>query len=194
MPRRLAVHHIGARDGTQAFPHLAAFDADIVNILVDADAASAEEIRRPNASRTGEVVVVPACITGTNGPRTFHHSHDPYGSSLLQPDPALGGLYVSAHWLDFDYTVNDALSTSRNEEMDGITLDTLIADSGGRIPFPDFLSLDTQGSELEILSGSPRSTGGALAVVCEVEFLPLYRGQPLFGDVTAFMHAAGFVF
>lgn len=61
--------------------------------------------------------------------------------------------------------------------MDGVTLDTLIVDSGGRIPLPDFLSLDTQGSELEILSGSPHATGSALAVVCEVEFLPLYRGQ-----------------
>ena len=194
MQRKIAVHHIGARDGTQAFPHLPAFDADIINILVDADAASTEAVRGSHAGRTGEIVIVPACIAGTNGPRTFHHSHDPYASSLLQPDPSLGSVYVSAHWLDCDYTVGDALVTTRKEELDGVTLDTLIVDSGGRIPLPDFLSLDTQGSELEILSGSPHATGSALAVVCEVEFLPLYRGQPLFGDVSAFMHAAGFVF
>jgi Methyltransferase FkbM domain len=191
---KLTVHHIGARGATQAFPHLPAFDADVINLLVDADAASAEETRRLNDHRQGEVVVVSACITGTNGARTFHHAHSPYGSSLLQPDPTMGDLYVSAHWVDYDYTVCEALATSRQETMLGITLDTLIADSKGNLSFPDFLSLDTQGSELEILRGSPRSTAAALGVVCEVEFVPLYRNQPLFGEIAGFMQAIGFVF
>ena len=59
----------------------------------------------------------------------------------------------------------------------------------------DFIKIDTQGSELEILKGS---VGGGLELTLgleiEVEFLELYEGQPLFGDVSKFMSENKFEF
>jgi FkbM family methyltransferase len=190
----LSIHHIGSRGETQAFPHFPAFDADVVNVLVDADAASVEETRQHNAGRRGCVIVVPACIAGANGRRTFRHAASAYASSLLPPDPSLGDAYVSAHWIDHDYVLREALATSRAEAVDAVTLDTFVETSNGSIPPPDLLSLDTQGSELEILSGSPHSLAAAVAVVTEVEFISLYDGQPLFGDIATFLQGSGFLF
>lgn len=188
----LVVHHIGARGETQALPPLPAFDQDVINVLVDADADSSEETRRLNDGRSARVIVLAACLAGANGVRTFRHARSPYASSLLPPDPNIGEAYLAAHWVDHDYTLGDALATSRTEQVNATTLDVLVEQSA-RIPLPDYLSLDTQGSELEILQGSPRSLAAALAVVTEVEFVELYDRQPLFGEVARFLSDAGFV-
>lgn len=58
----------------------------------------------------------------------------------------------------------------------------------------DFMKLDTQGSELEILRGSAQMLQGCLGVELEVEFIELYEGQPLFGDVCQYLKSRGFEF
>jgi FkbM family methyltransferase len=56
------------------------------------------------------------------------------------------------------------------------------------------LKADTQGTELAILQGAERCLRETLLVVeLEVEFTPLYSGQPLFADVDAFMRERGFM-
>jgi hypothetical protein len=56
----------------------------------------------------------------------------------------------------------------------------------------DFLKLDVQGGELDVLDGAPRLLAGVAVVHCEVEFAPVYKNQPLFADVDARLRAAGF--
>jgi hypothetical protein len=56
----------------------------------------------------------------------------------------------------------------------------------------DFLKLDVQGAECDVLRGAERTVDGVLAVHTEVEFHPIYRGQPRFGEVAAFMEERGF--
>jgi FkbM family methyltransferase len=57
---------------------------------------------------------------------------------------------------------------------------------------PDFLKLDTQGSELDILRGASRTLAQTSLVEVEVEFYPMYDGQPLFAEVDSFLRSAGF--
>jgi len=56
----------------------------------------------------------------------------------------------------------------------------------------DFLKIDVPGGEMDVLKGAVRVLPTALAVELEVEFLPMYQGAPLFGEVDAHMRAAGF--
>lgn len=56
----------------------------------------------------------------------------------------------------------------------------------------DFLKIDVPGGEMDVLKGAARLLPTALVVELEVEFLPMYEGAPLFGDVDAHMRAAGF--
>jgi FkbM family methyltransferase len=70
------------------------------------------------------------------------------------------------------------------------TLDRVLADAV--ITQPDFLKLDVQGYELEVLKGAPKALAGAQAVLLEVSTIELYVGAPLFHEVVAFMLAHGY--
>ena len=56
----------------------------------------------------------------------------------------------------------------------------------------DFLKLDTQGSELEILKSSKSTLGDVLLIESEVEVIEMYEGQPLIGEFLSFMDTQGF--
>jgi hypothetical protein len=58
----------------------------------------------------------------------------------------------------------------------------------------DYLKLDVQGAEADVLRGASRVLAEAVVVHTEVEFVPLYRDQPLFGDIDALLRAHGFLF
>jgi FkbM family methyltransferase len=58
----------------------------------------------------------------------------------------------------------------------------------------DFIKLDTQGSELEILKGSVQTLKGVLGLEVEVSFVEIYKNQPLFGEVNKFLSENGFEF
>ncbi len=57
----------------------------------------------------------------------------------------------------------------------------------------DVMKLDIQGGELDALRGATRILRSVRAREVEVEFNPIYEGQPLFGDVDAFLRSRGFV-
>ncbi len=57
----------------------------------------------------------------------------------------------------------------------------------------DCLKLDVQGYELSVLTGAKRALASCSLVDVEVEFNPLYEGQPLFCDVDRFLRDCGFV-
>jgi len=58
----------------------------------------------------------------------------------------------------------------------------------------DFLKLDVQGAELLVLEHARETLRTVSVLQCEVEFLELYEGQPLFADVDAFLRSQGFAF
>jgi len=66
------------------------------------------------------------------------------------------------------------------------TLDSLL--DNGRLEGFDFAKIDVQGAELDILKGGKKSlSDNALGLEVEVEFQPIYKGQPLFADVDQFV-------
>lgn len=190
---KLAIHHIGARGPTQAFPANPAFDASIVNVLYEADPDCIEELEALNKGRAARVVVLNECVSGTGGQRTFCDAHHGYGSSMLEANAELQSLYIPAHWIDYDYTVYDGISAKSRRQVATRTLDQVAADRAD-VPLPDFISLDTQGTELEILRGAPAALEACVAIVTEVEFVPLYAEQPLFGEICDFLTGRGFIF
>jgi FkbM family methyltransferase len=57
---------------------------------------------------------------------------------------------------------------------------------------PDFLKLDVQGYELEVLKGGTQALAAAQAVLMEVNLLEVIEGAPLFHETVAFMAARDF--
>lgn len=59
----------------------------------------------------------------------------------------------------------------------------------------EFLKLDTQGTEFEILAGAKRTlTERTSAILIEVEFFQIYEDQKLFSEVEMFLRELGFSF
>lgn len=56
----------------------------------------------------------------------------------------------------------------------------------------DLLKLDLQGYELEALKGCGRLLERIKIITIEIEFVALYDGQPLFGDIDVFLRAHEF--
>jgi FkbM family methyltransferase len=69
-------------------------------------------------------------------------------------------------------------------------LDSLLAD--GEYPSVDFLKLDVQGYELEILRGALTALSQSTAVLLEASFIPINRGCPLVAEIISFMDQNGF--
>lgn len=102
-------------------------------------------------------------------------------SSIFDPNRAFLDTFPDA----------DRFDIVDRRELDADTLDNLMAARG--IVDVDFVKADTQGSELFVLQGAANalSTAG-IGVEVEVEFTPIYRDQPLFTDVDAYLRGFGY--
>ncbi len=63
-------------------------------------------------------------------------------------------------------------------------LDTVLV---GRFEKAEFIKLDTQGTEFEIIRGANKTLAITSAIYCEVEFAQIYKDQKLFGDIEVFL-------
>ncbi len=72
------------------------------------------------------------------------------------------------------------------------TLDAMLIDLPEQ---GEFLKLDTQGTEYEILLGAHNTLNSrAAAIYCEIEFAQIYEGQKLFSDIEGLVRDYGFSF
>lgn len=142
-----------------------------------------EEQRAKLAAAPGRRRVLPYFL-GDGGPATFHVTRYAGCSSLLEPDPAVIDLFcwIGATKPDDNFTVvaREPVATRRLDDL---------ADC----PRPDYVKIDVQGAELMVLRHGTRTIADATVIECEVEFLALYKGQPVFAEVQQFMAAEGFV-
>ena len=63
-----------------------------------------------------------------------------------------------------------------------------------KFPQPDFIKIDTEGSELDILKGSTNTLLNVYGLEVECSFNQLREGQPLFEDVREYLKKLDFVF
>lgn len=83
-----------------------------------------------------------------------------------------------------------AVNIEGTESVRVTPLDDLVAEEG--LPHPDFVKIDVQGFEDQVISGAGKTLSAARTVVVEVSFRPLYEGAPLFDDVYLLMRDLGF--
>lgn len=111
---------------------------------------------------------------------TLYNCFAPGLTSLLKPNPAFTKLFHG-----FPYW-SHIMST---QEVDTLRLDDIPETIG-----TDLVKIDVQGAELMVFENATARLADALVVHTEVEFLPFYENQPLFGDVEQFLRKQGFVF
>lgn len=134
------------------------------------------------SNRTGPYIYHPVCL-GDGNPATLHVTNYPGCTSLLEPDPsvidAFSGIGASAPGGNFTVVKKVPVETTRLDDVKDCAR-------------PDLIKIDVQGAELLVLENGPDTVSNALVIETEVEFVPLYKGQPLFGDLHAFLRPLGF--
>lgn len=125
------------------------------------------------------------CIDEKIGEADFYINKHPLSSGLLRANPRYAR---EVHHAAPDITWGENCELDRIVRVRTTTIDTLAKD----LPQADVLSMDTQGAELRILKGASESLRSTLCVITEVEFAPIYEGQPLFDEQMAFLRPYGF--
>ena len=80
------------------------------------------------------------------------------------------------------------------EVRERISTPTVRLDEIKEIKNIDYLKIDIQGGELEVFRNGINRLSDCLVIHTEVEFLPMYQGQPLFSEVELFLRERGFTF
>jgi FkbM family methyltransferase len=71
------------------------------------------------------------------------------------------------------------------------TIDLVVKSQG--LTAPNFLKLDVQGYELEVLKGAQNTLSKMSVVLAEVNLIDIHKGAPLLDDLVLFMRDRGFV-
>jgi FkbM family methyltransferase len=117
---------------------------------------------------------------GDGRQNTLHICAAPGMTSLLQPNPDMLRMF---HGFPSWGTV-----------VGTRTVDTVRLDDVPETAGVDLIKMDIQGAELIVLRHAERRLRSALVIQSEVEFLPLYQGQPLFSEMEMFLRQRGFLF
>ena len=193
LEKRLTIHHIGGRNGSFGTYVPPDFLKETVLVMYDADQDSIEYTKERVESVFAESIVLPYCMGGKNGKASFHINKDPFTSSNIPTNDEFKDYYCFSH--NHDYVWGEGSECQEVRDLEVITLDTLMSKDDTNIPKPDLLTLDTQGSEYEILQGAEGLlNSNVLAVRCEVEFFPLYKDQKLFSDIFNLLSSHNFQF
>lgn len=191
--KRLSVHHIGGRGGSRAFPLLSRFEKDIVNVLYEADSDCVAEIEEENRLLESELHVLPYCLGDACKSGCFNINLNPFTSSLYDPSLDYGSYYSFTDGCDHLWSEDTTAIEKRHVEL--VTIDHIFSSGSISVPPPDFLSIDTQGSEYDILQGAKETLkSSVVALVIEAEFHAIYKDQKLFGDLTNLLSGQGFDF
>jgi FkbM family methyltransferase len=191
---KIVLHHVGGRWGNHPFPRLPAFAGDFVEVLYEADTDAIAAIRQAAKNRPSELIVIPACLTDSDGDGTLHVYVNPGLTSLRELNRVLNDRYQNTFGVDFDFD-KDGARLLQKRKVATRRFDSLIATETAPCPPPDFLSLDVQSGEYEVLLGARDALDHDICgLIVEVEFGEKYVGQRRFHDVYDLLDDAGFDF
>ena len=141
-----------------------------------------EECIRLNEKSEKNHTYFPIALHNRSGTIEMNITKNPVNSSIYLPNFPLWNRFPNLHELEVIKSV----------QVNCDTLDRVLKSND--IQDVDFLKIDTQGSELQILEGAREALKSYIfGVDVEVEFSPIYTDQPLFPDVDKYLRDLGFV-
>ena len=122
--------------------------------------------------------IFPTALSETEKDSEFYLCKKPEVSSLYKPNISLLK----------NFPDKERFSVINKHSLKTVSLDSYNIENN------DFIKIDVQGSELDILNGANKTLEKTFGLELEIEFLELYKDQPLFGDVCKKLAEKGFQF
>lgn len=175
--RKLVVVDVGARYGGAR--HWDVYGDQIKFIGFEPDEEECKNLNEKFSLKGHQYF--PVALHRDKGRRTFYITEYSASSGFYQNDMTF--------WSRFPDKEN--VSIKKTMPMDTVDFDSFA--ESHRIAYVDFMKLDTEGAELDILEGSINylRKGLLLGAAIEVRFLDCSK-QPVFSEVDAFMRQMGF--
>lgn len=134
-----------------------------------------------NAKSEGHIVYLPEAIGKATGKSSFFETVDRACCSTFEPDIQFAQLYNAL----------DGIYPKSETEVSVTSLDDLKKQN--HFQSLDLIKMDIQGGELNVFEGAIDTLKDVLFIVTEVEFVPLYKDQPLYSDIEQFLRKHGFM-
>lgn len=132
----------------------------------------------------------PYALSNVNGTREFNITPNPSASGLLEPDIArLNEIKWKGREYDGDFG-KAVFDDFTKITVDVRTLDRVCEEE--KIPHIDFLKIDVEGSEYEVLDGARAMLPHIGVIKAEVCFIPFRKNQKLFSHVDLLLREFGF--
>lgn len=124
----------------------------------------------------------PVALGRRNELSALYETVHPMCSSLYKPNEELLSKYMN-----LEVAMIKKVSSINTQSLDSFSHEYDIKEI-------DFIKIDVQGAELDIFKGGEETLKNVVAIVSEVEFIPLYQNQPLFGDICNYLSTTGLMF
>jgi hypothetical protein len=183
----LALHHVGGRGGSRRFPVLPFFEKDVLNVLYDGDPDCTEQMIGATSNLESRTIALSSCVGGAPGPSQLRIYRNSGASSLLPFEEQYRRRFLALGWDSTDL-LSSSYDIQQSIPVQLETLDGILSRTGDAIPPPDFLSLNTQGTELEIMYGAREALRTkVISLQAEVSLFEIYAGQ---ADLTQLVREA----
>jgi FkbM family methyltransferase len=176
---------IGARGGAHDMVEPVASCTAVLGFEPD-EAECTRLLANPEVTKPwARIEFEPVALADKKGVATLHLLSAATNHSLLPPNEAFTRRYNMVKW-----------QVIGQEPLSTVKLDDMLFGKRAKEKFwGEFIKLDTQGTEYEILEGARKTLNErTVAIVCEVAFAELYKGQKLFSDVECMLREQGFSF
>jgi FkbM family methyltransferase len=172
----LVIFDVGARGGVN--PEWSVFEEQLRVYCFEPDES---ECNRLAAAAPPQVKYLPYALGRSAGPATLYEASLPASSGLYKTRMEYFGRFLNR---DNGRTVSERGISVR-------TLDEVAAIEG--IDHADFVKLDTEGAELDVLQGGRRTlASGVLGVLSEIRFHQEINQSPPFASLDSFLRDGGY--
>jgi FkbM family methyltransferase len=174
------VFHVGAHEGEEASIY---FKNNVTHIIwFEANQDLIPQLKKQIDLIKIDQTIVPCALWDSNASLEFNITNNPQSSSLFKLDK------------HSDYYPNIFVNEVRN--VTTYRLDDLINRTPKLLPWTDFqfLNIDTQGAELNILKGLGKfiNSPSLKGIYLEVNSQSLYKGIPMINDIDSYLNHYGF--
>ena len=175
--RSLTILDIGCRWGFAD-----KFVNDTNNLIIygfDPDAEECERLEKHY--NNSNIKLIPLALSDKSGISKLYLTSEPACSSLYKPNKVLTENYPALHCAQ-EISQIEVKTSTLNDWLKETDVNSV-----------DYIKIDTQGSELNILRGATNILSSVRFLEVEVEFNPIYDGQPVFSEIDLFLRKHGFM-